>query len=259
MRTVTEQVVKDSVKNMNDRKIKFMVKGKRNNHTIFVGKKAVMSNKSFVTVKKDKSHNQANALIAQVANQMRQYMFDHGIDEPAISQRHPTIKKNKDTWSKLKNGSIFYYIDVSHCYWRIAYLRCYINKQLYEKANNNPDLKIHRNMALSCTIAPNRAWYYDEGELLVQIDEDRSILARMYKNIRFTAYNTMGDIKDTIEKTHKDHCYGYNTDGIMVPKRGVDFVCRCLESVNLTYTVEKCRKINAREYLLISEDKLKRY
>ncbi len=145
----------------------------------------------------------------------------------------------------MRTGTTFYYVDISHCFWRIAYLKGYITKRLYESVLKQPELKTARNIALACIVASKWRKYVVNGVFRCEITEDRTLQRVIYDNIRFTCYNTMGMIASFIEK----NCIAYRTDGIMVDKVGLPKVKKLIRAQNFEYTVQECVKIDEVTYL----------
>jgi hypothetical protein len=151
----------------------------------------------------------------------------------------------------MKIGDKFYYIDISHCYWRIAYLKNYISKKLYENVLKKPELKIYRNMALACIVAPKKRQYFKNGEMILEISEDKELWKIIYDNIRFTSYNIIGNISSS--EDIKKYFIAYRTDGIMVTKPALKFVENMLKQHNLDYKVYNCVKVDDNHYYFDSK------
>lgn len=158
-----------------------------------------------------------------------------------VESTHPSQYFNRLLFYEMADGEEFYLIDVKHCYWRIAYLKGYIDKKVYESVikNIDPKFKLWRNMSLSCIIAPKRVQYYVNGRDKGLIEEDTTIYKIIYSNIRFTAWNLFGKICDRIGK---ENVLGYNTDGIMVFQKDIPKVTSSLAQNKLKYTLKKCYK-----------------
>ena len=83
-------------------------------------------------------------------------------------------------------------------------------------------------MALACIIAPIERDYYIDGEYSHSVQEVKQLHKRIYDNIRYIAYNLMGDV----ERTLKIKVIGYRTDGIMVFPKDVEKVVEYFNSNN---------------------------
>lgn len=195
---------------------------------------------------KKKTDARDNNFYAQVAKQINKYIEEEGGSIEPIEQRHPSSYTNHDKWSKMRVGAEFYYVDVKHCYWRIAHaLLGYITQRLYDKALAMEDFKRQRNMSLSLIVAPKKWLYYVNGEPALLVEEDKTQHEIIYANIRHTAWNIMGDLMLLLGQM----CIGYRTDGIMVTRLALRGTKDYLDSYNLYYTVKKCKKADDRHYL----------
>lgn len=227
----------------------FIIEEKRNSVTI-IGKggkvKAVIDKENSISkIKKSNSSLSKGSLLSIFATVKKSFItaLSKNLEIERLPQFHPSTFTNRDTWNDLRKGRVFYYIDVNHCYWRIAYLQGYISEYYYNKILENPEYKLYRNMALASIKAPKTRKYYNNGELQLTVTEDTRILDTAYANIRYTAWNLMGAIKTEVGQD----CLKYITDGIMVFKKDVDYVCDCLDNADLTYSIVKCKKLNKKE------------
>ena len=165
-----------------------------------------------------------------------------------IPNIYPSKYSNRYLYDELPDREEFYLVDVKHCYWRIAFLKGYIDKSLYESVieHQDPSFKLWRNMSLSCIIAGKKVQIFKNGKEYPAIEEDTTLYKQIYSNIRFTAWNIFGRICD---KIGKDCVIGYNTDGIMVFKNDVPTVTSTLARNKLQYTIKKCFKHSHNEYI----------
>jgi len=232
------------VKELKDRKSKFIIDRKRTVSSVIMGGKFFALSRNKNHIGKDEKKTEIISLFAQVAKAVTSYIEKNEFNVEKIPQRHPSSSTNRIKYSKMKIGSEFWYVDVSHCYWRIAYLRKYITPKLYENVLKKPELKIYRNMALACIVAPRRREYYDNGKMLLEVSEERTLWKRVYDNIRFISYNLMGDISKQVEKNF----IAYRTDGIMVTKPALSKVKKLLSESGFDYTVTRCIKIDDGHY-----------
>jgi len=165
-----------------------------------------------------------------------------------IPNIYPSKFSNRLLYDEMEDGQEFYLVDVKHCYWRIAYLKGYIDKNLYESVveHKDPAFKLWRNMSLSCIIAPKKVQIFKNGKEYPPIEEDTTLYKQIYSNIRYTAWNIFGRICD---KIGQDFVIGYNTDGIMVFDNDVSKVTSTLARNKLQYTTKKCFKHSHNEYI----------
>lgn len=235
---------KDYVKSLELSKTKFIVDRKRNVKSLIIGGK-------FFALSKNKNHTAKNddkkemvALMGQVSKAASRYIVKNNFYVEKIKQRHASSITNRDKFRSMKIGDEFYYIDIAHCYWRIAFLHKYISQKLYEGVLSKPKLKQYRSMALACIIAPRSRSYYDKGKMILEVSEERSLWKTIYDNIRFTSYNIMGDCAMEVEKNF----IAYRTDGIMVTKPAVKKVQDFIKAAGFDYTVTRCIKVDASHY-----------
>jgi hypothetical protein len=251
--------LKQFKKNLLNRKISFTIEKKRN-EVIFVsnGKRiAKAESKNTISHIKDKETTNILSLFANVKKSINKHLIVNGFDIDKIEKKYDSTFSNRLLFDSLPIGTSFYYLDVKHCYWRIAYLNGYISENYYKKILQNPDLKIYRNMALSCIIAPKSVEYYEQGILMNVIEEDTTIYHTIYENIRFKAWNLFGSL--CFEKIGKEKTIGYYTDGIMVLSDDVAKVKATLTRNKLQYTITKCIKTNNRQWMNCTTNEFRRF
>lgn len=252
-------------KNMSDNGAVFVVERKRERKTIIhQGKPIVILQKKIYsdviqagevidTAKEKTSSRQVLSLLANVKKCFTAFIIKNQLQVEEVKRLHPATFRDTDKWAELKKGDEFFYVDVSHCYWRISYLMNYISKRLYEETLKKPGMKLYRNMALACVVAPKIREYFNGRTRMNEISEANDIYGMMYDNIRHTAYNIMGEITQQTS----DGCYGYKVDGIMIRKDFLKKVTDMLDGYNLTYTVTDCEKIDEKYYYL--NDEVRKY
>ena len=245
--------------NLLNRKIPFTIEKKRN-EVVFVsnGKRiAKAESKNTIShIRTDESRN-ILSLFANVKKSINKHIIQNGLQIDRIEKIYDSTFSNRLLFDSLPIGTNFFYLDVKHCYWRIAYLNGYISENYYKKILENPDLKIYRNMALSCIIAPKSVEYYENGELVSVIEEDTSIYQAIYENIRFKAWNIFGSL--CFEKIGKEKTIGYYTDGIMVLSDDVAKVKATLTRNKLQYRMTKCIKTNNRQWMNCDTNEFRRF
>jgi hypothetical protein len=245
--------------NLLNRKIPFTIEKKRNEVFFLSNGKKIAKAKSKNTishVNKEEVRNIIN-LFANVKKSINKFIFENNISVEPIQKKYDSSFSNRILFDSLPLGTIFYYIDVKHCYWRIAYLNGYISESYYKKILEKPDLKIYRNMALSCIIAPKLVEYYNNGKLVNVIEEDTGIYKTIYENIRFKAWNIFGTL--CFEKIGKEKTIGYYTDGIMIMSDEVDKVKATLTRNKLQYRITKCIKTKDRQWMNCDTNEFRRF
>jgi len=245
--------------NLLNRKIPFTIEKKRN-EVVFVsnGKRiAKAESKNTISyVKKDETKN-ILSLFANVKKSINKHIIKSGFEIEKTEKIYDSTFSNRLFFDSLPVGTPFYYLDVKHCYWRIAYLNGYISENYYNKILENPDLKIYRNMALSCIIAPKSVEYYQNGKLINVIEEDTTIYKTIYENIRFKAWNLFGSL--CFEKIGQSKTIGYYTDGIMVLLNDIAKVKATLSRHKLQFRITKCVKTNHRQWMNCDTNEFRRF
>ncbi len=225
------------------RKKTFCIRKKRGTKMMYLGKDAVSVHKDKKKKSiKDKALNKEIVnLIANVAKNINKFLVQSDFQFEVEEERHSSTWTNRELYRMLKDGQEFYYIDIAHCFWRIAFLRKYISKSMYKSVLKKPHLKIYRNMALACIIATESAEYYIKGEKVLVVEEDKGLHRMIYDNIRFTCYNLMGDIVSSIGQ---EFIIGYRTDGILVLPEKKDDVIQMIMEQDFECTEKKIKKID---------------
>ena len=245
--------------NLLNRKIPFIIERKRNSVVFISNGKKIAKAESKNTISHTKKSETTNilSLFANVKKSINKHIIANGLQINQLEKKYDSTFTNRLLFDSLPIGTKFYYLDVKHCYWRIAYLNGYISEKYYEKILENPDLKIYRNMALSCIIAPKSVEYYQNGELVNVITEDTGIYHTIYENIRFKAWNLFGTL--CFEKIGKEKTIGYYTDGIMVLLDNVEIVKTTLSRNKLQFRITKCIKTNERQWLNCDTNEFRRF
>jgi len=247
MRKVKKSSFDSYVDSFCDMRKTFIVESKRNIESLHVNNQMVLmtknKNKRFNNDSED--INKIFNIFGQVQKNVNKYLKQVQFDVKTIEQRYKSSKTNKAKWREIERGEIFYYLDVKHCFWRIAFLKGYISKNLYVSVLNQDDLKVQRNMSLALIVAPKTRKYYDYGKKVLEIEEERSMYRTIYDNIRFSAYNIMGDCMTE----SLDDFIAYRTDGIMIKKDSIESVSKIINDAGLNFTIEECAKIDSKNYL----------
>jgi hypothetical protein len=235
--------------NLVGRKLTFRVERKRNEMAFLVnGKKIAKANqRNSVNTSANQNSKSILNIFATVKKSINKYLEKNNFEVEKKQKIYESSFLNRILFDELKNGTTFYYIDVKHCYWRIAFLNGYISESYYNKILKDPDMKLFRNMALSCIIAPRIMDYYKKGNFINTIQEDTQLYQDIYENIRFTAWNIFGKL--CFEKIGKENTIGYFTDGIMVFEKDVNLVKTTLSRAKLQFKVVKCIKVKHKHYM----------
>lgn len=231
----------------------FVVESKRNVSSLYMNKQMVLLTKN-ENQKFGEDRKKIQAIIhffGQVQGGINRHLKKIGFQVEPLKKRYTSSKTDREKWGNMADGEVFYYIDVKHCFWRISYLNDYIGKNLYERVLEKEDFKFARNMSLALIVAPRTRKYYKNGVLICEITEERTMYRIIYDNIRFEAYNLMGDCM----KIAKQHFIAYRTDGILLDKKALKRVCRFIDDNNLTYAIKECYKIDDRHYSVDGTEK----
>jgi hypothetical protein len=235
--------------NLIRRKKTFCVEAKRNEKYVKLNGKKVAklkNNTSVKTLVREDSMKVLN-LFASVKKSINSYLVKNQFDIEKIDKKYNSSFRNTHLFNSMPIGTEFVNVDVKHCYWRLAYLMGYISPYYYDKVLNQPDMKLWRNMALSCIIAPKKVEYYVKGESVHTITEDTRMYEQVYENIRFYAWNLFGRLCH--EKIGKEKCLGYFTDGILIYPEDLPKVKTVLARHKLQYRVIKCEKSGVKSYV----------
>lgn len=259
MLEMSQKDVQIYVNNLLRRKKSFVIEKKRREQNVIVnGKKVakVKNQNTMGSVNKDESKSILN-LFASVKKSVNRYLVKNNFQVKEVPKKYSSVYSNRELFDEMPVGSQFYYIDVKHCYWRIAFLKGYITEYYYNKILEKPDLKLYRNMALSCIVAPKEVTYYVDGEKSHTIIEDNTLYDIVYKNIRHSAWNLFGRL--AFDKVGKENCLGYFTDGIMVFPADLKKVKTVLARHQLQHRVIECEKTNHREYVYVEDGSVKNF
>lgn len=235
--------------NLCKRKKTFQVEYKRNEKHILVnGKKvAKLKQRNSITPLDKEEFKRVLNLFASVKKSVNSYLVKNNFTLKKIPKKYDSSYRNSGLFKNMPIGTKFVYVDVKHCYWRIAFLMGLISPYYYDKILSSPDMKLWRNMALSCIIAPKKVEYFKNGESLGVISEDTKCYEQVYENIRYYAWNLFGRL--CYEKIGQDKCIGYFTDGIMVFPDDLSTVKTVLARHKLQYRIIECEKISINEFV----------
>lgn len=227
------------------KKKNFHIHRKRGNESMHVNDNTVAIYKSGKRKKNKQLDKEVVNLIANVSKNINNFCVKNQFDFEIEKERHTSIWSNHDLFFELDEGEIFYYIDIKHCFWRIAFLKGYISENMYKSILEKPHLKTYRNMALACIVAPASRDYYVNGEKVLGIEEDKTMHRLIYDNIRFTCYNLMGDIAAAVGEKY---VIGYRTDGIMVLPEKKDEVISLIKEQDFMCTDKRIIKVDDSYY-----------
>lgn len=238
----------------------FKVEIKRDNSAIFVANKlndykpAYYSNnwnENIPAMRRSK----AIGFIGQVKKAINNYLAVNFENLEEIKQANSSTYINRDLIYSLPLKTELNLLDIRHCYWRIAYLKGYINEKLYKKALGS-DYKTLRNIALACIVSAKGKIYYENGVKINEIWCDHTLYRTIYDNIRFYAYNVLQEILGEVGEKYILAC---RTDSVLVLPSKISEVAKVFKSHDLSYRIKECYKINDMVYKEIGADKPKKY
>lgn len=244
--------------NLGKRKKSFRIMRKRGDKHLVVSGKMVAKLKRDTTISYNNKQEAQEilSLLSTVKKSINKYLVAKDFTLDALSKKYNSVYTNRPLFESLEIGTQFYYVDVKHCYWRVAYLNGYISEYFYNKVLEKPDLKLYRNMALSCIIAANHVDYYPLGKKGSTISEDTSLYEVLYHNILYSVWNIFGTL--CFEKIGQDNCIGYFTDGIMIFEKDLKKVKTTLARYQLQFRVIECEKTDLREYVYTEDGTVRR-
>ena len=258
MREITRKSFKKLEGNLKSNKQSYRIEAKRGQRYLFHNGRMVakVRYKTSVETKIDNKKDQQRvlSLIANVKKSFSRFIKNNEVVE--LLQEYGSVYTNRIAFSEHPEDEPLYYVDLKHCYWRIAYLLGYISERIYETNLEKPEMKLYRNMALSCTIAPKIVEIHEYSKPLLIEQEDTSKHQIMYSNIRYYAWNLMGSIVH--DHIGREKVFGYWTDGILVGKEDSEAVKKIFDNNNLLYRVKDCVKVDARHYKENERDRIKR-
>lgn len=218
----------------------FMVEEKRKMKSVYLNGKCVLLSESN-TPKLDLPDQKVRSFFGQVTRSFNTFLKNNdGYVEPVINEYSGSFF-NSDVWDAMQVADEFYIIDINRCYWTIAWQLGYISKRMFLAAYNNPNpvYKDMCNRALACVKSETREVYYKEGVKKLTKVYEKSRQKIMYDNIRYTAFNLLGRLRDLVGT---ERTLGYTIDGIKVFKEDVQGVCDYFDGHNFNYTIELCKK-----------------
>ncbi len=218
----------------------FMVEEKRSMKTVYINNECVLRTESN-TPKLNLPDQKVRSFFGQVTRSFNSFLKkNEGYVEPVLNEYSGTFF-NSDVWDSMQVSDEFYIVDINRCYWTIAWQLGYISKRMFLSAvnNTNPVYKDMCNRALACVKSVTRQIYYKQGVKKLTKVYDKSRQQIMYDNIRFTAFNLLGKLRDLVGE---ERTLGYTIDGIKVFKEDIQGVCDYFDGHNFNYTIELCKK-----------------
>jgi hypothetical protein len=253
---IDEETFDFYVNSFEQQKRKFIIEEKRTFKKLLMRGKTIFLCKGKANPKKKEMTRDEKTkfftLSGMVVKSVNSFLIKNNFEVEKIEGRYGSSWVNRKKYQALKEGAKFYYIDMSHCFWRIAYMKGYITERLYLSILSQPEMKQFRNMSLACIVAPVSRKYFDNGKKINEIYEDKRLHTIIYNNIRFTAYNLIGDIQRYLPES----VISYKTDAVIVQKSGLAKVKKIFKDSGFDYTITECFKQD--EIYYFYDEKLKK-
>jgi len=194
----------------------------------------------------------SKSLIANVRKTVNKYILENNFNIEPVKLVYPACSIDRGKYKSLDEGAEFFYVDIKHAYWRIAYKMGVICKPIYERYKDSQKFKLVRNIALSTLARSITRDYYRNGKLLNSITCVSDHYKQIYKNIRYTTYNLTGTLNEIAGK----NSIGYKIDGLLVLPAAVNKIKQQIKNKRFFYSVTKCKKIDDKRFLFGTEEKI---
>jgi hypothetical protein len=150
--------------------------------------------------------------------------------------------KNYEVWESLKEGDIFWNIDLKSAYWQMCYRLGYIDSSLFFKYVNQDEYKQAKRYCVSFLARTNKMVYnYPATGLSYEINCDISVFNNVYRNIRNELYNCISYALSGLSS--ESSWLEYNIDGVsVIGKENVDEVKKKFKEMNLDFKTSLCIK-----------------
>lgn len=173
----------------------------------------------------------------------QQFMNNPSLYDQKIEFMGRTSKgKNFKLWESMKEGSVFWNIDLKSAYWQMCYRLGYIDDKLFFKYLQQEEYKHAKRYCISFLARSNKMVYnYPSEGRSHEISCDNGVLIQVYKNIRNELYNSiayaMGDLD--VDNGWLE----YNIDGVtVVGTENVKLVKERFISLGLDFKSTLCIK-----------------
>lgn len=154
-------------------------------------------------------------------------------------------RRNHELYKKLPMGTWFSAIDIKHAYWRMAFIRGYINQKLYDRLKV-PQFKFIRNKALACMTSKVKYQRYKEGELVIEYYTGDPVLLEVYDDIRQRTYSVLDEVAEIVGP---DFFLKYHTDCVYVKNEVIDQVTDIFKKHDLDFSIARCRCMDSEMFM----------
>lgn len=153
-----------------------------------------------------------------------------------------------NAWESLKEGDLFYNVDLKNAYWQVCYKLGYIDSYLYMKYLNQDEYKKAKRYCISFLARSNKMSYnYPTLGYSYEIKCETGVLNMVYTNIRNELYNYISYAME--ELVGENSWIEYNIDGVsVIGKDNVEKVKAKFSELGLIFKTSLCVKINEYDY-----------
>jgi len=145
----------------------------------------------------------ANACKSVLAS-VEKFKKEHGKLDSGVSVTS-YVNQGFTTDYVLENLTEISLVDVSHCYWRIAYNFGLIDQVLYEKYKSDRDIRLK---SIGCLNKPSFVTEFKNGEYIQNVIENKNKWA--WDFIVYKSYQAVLSVK----KSLNNNIFAYQTDGV---------------------------------------------
>ncbi len=191
------------------------------------------------------SFAQGLAVVTMVKQNVRRYVGKVKTVE-AIDSTYSTVSKNKDAYAEIKEGEMFYSVDINHAYFQVLNRLGYIEDELYNLYKDQEEYK--KAFHFSCSWLASRAkiYKYRRGVLVDIVDTSKTDaeLKLIYDNVRHTLQNLLGELYEQLDNA----AIAYITDEILIRRDALPAVKEYFKSKGYEFKITVCWKKSNTEY-----------
>ena len=192
------------------------------------------------------SFNQGLAVVSMVKQSVKTYISKSKGRVEAIPSIYSTVGKNVSAYTDIKQGEMFYSVDINHAYFQVLHKLGYIEDGIYNLYKNQEEYK--KAFHFSCSWLASRAkiYKYAGGTLAGVYDtaETDRELKVIYDNVRHTLQNLLGELYEQLDTA----AIAYITDEILIRKDALPMVKEYFKSKGYEFKIAICWKTNEIEY-----------
>ena len=192
------------------------------------------------------SFSQGLAIVTMVKTSVRSYLAKNK-NVTEIKSTHSTVTKNQTAYANIEKGSMFYSVDINHAYFQVLHKLGYIEDHLYETYKDQEEYKKAFHFSCSWLASRSKIYKYRKGILkqIVDSSEADKELSIIYKNVRHTLQNLLGEIYDQLG----NNAIAYITDEILIHPQSLSAVKQYFKSKGYEFKITICKKNSDTEYI----------